>query len=52
MNENLVWGSEGSPGKLLFGSENTLSQRVLLQGADFIAKLVQRLQGCTEGIRA
>lgn len=53
MNENLVC-SGGSPGKLFFGGENTLSQRVLLQGADFIPlvpvpSLVQRLQGYTEG---
>lgn len=49
MNENLVWSSEGSLGKLLFGTEKAPSWRVLLLGADFIAKLVQRLQGRTEG---
>ena len=49
MNENLVWSSEGSLGKLLFDTEKAPSWRVLLLGADFIAKLVQRLQGRPEG---
>lgn len=49
MNENFVWSSEGRLGKLLFSTEKAPSWRVLLLGADIIAKLVQRLQGRTEG---
>ena len=49
MNENLVWSSEGRLGKLLLSTEKAPSWRVLLLGADFVAKLVQRLQGHTEG---
>lgn len=49
MNENLVWSSEGRLGKLLFSTEKAPSWRVLLLGADFIAKLGPEAKGRSHG---